>query len=353
WPSSSTASSTLVPVTVSHHSSNVPIIAGASAGAVAVLAIVGGLLAYFKFFRHGEGGRGEAMQHVHPEEGADLDPTPYGGQPSQGMVIVPEKPPISPPPFHHASSSIGSSMKSGMGGTVPGFQGGGGAGDYVGATHLASAHHGAVPVIIPAGAKRRESDYGQQTLPTPYMSVNPDAVASASGSPRQSIAGDTTTWSDTQSTANEKPPLSFSPFVITEGSQTSHNHHPRDTKAAYMAGSSSPIPRSPSIPGSEGSTKRDSVLSSSISYSPDNRRSRPLPIVPGNVSGMASPPPQRAESISSPRMSTQTMETAPTTRPFSPESRPMSPAELPPPSYDEAQRIRLRESATSSRQGQP
>lgn len=315
WRTSSTISSSAQPspVVAAQKSSNVGMIAGAIAAAVVVLAAVLGLIFYFKCFRRQDPGRGS---HI-----VDLGPPPTGlGAGFSSAAIAPEKAP-SLHPFTVGGGGIQGLTLVG-GGAGSSSSGGGGSGVFVQEKGAIAAAHNAAPVIVAGGAKRRESDYGQPTLPVLLRNAsqqhhsrsNTELLLSSSGSQRQSSVEGTTITDPTSTMApsSEKASVYFDP---------------------RMSGK----PLLADTPSNEGSTHRDSVTSSILS-SPGHRRGRPLPTIPGKISS-SSPTPD--SSITMSPNDRASMLGTPIPRPFSSESRPMSPMEQPPPSYDEAERVRL------------
>lgn len=190
-----------------------------------------------------------------------------------------------------------------------------------------TAARNATPFTGAGGAKRRESDSSQPILPAllrnptqQHSRRNTDPLVSSSSSQRHSSLEGTMLTDPTYTTA------------------------PSSEKASvYVDPRMSGMPLPAGTPSNEGSSHRDSVTSYLLS-SPGHKRGRPLPSIPDKASS-SSPPPDPSTAISAlDRASTLGRSTH---RPFSPESRPRSP-ELPPPSYDEAERIRRRESIANN-----
>ncbi|KAG8912884.1 hypothetical protein FRC01_004847 [Tulasnella sp. 417] len=204
--SSSSATATQDNVVVGHKSHKTAAIAGGIAGAVLFMAAVAGAVWYFKFFKAGGAGKGGHHGHHGGEKDGVEAGTGGGGGGGGGASGAPHAPGVghvahNVAPPHLGGTGVETSGVGGGGGGAGGPAGtapGGGAGmdtsavaggGYGGTAPPATgfegqfsvnslppgaslpAHH-AYPVIVPVGARRRESQGPQEmvnTLSTPWI----------------------------------------------------------------------------------------------------------------------------------------------------------------------------------------
>ncbi|KIO33149.1 hypothetical protein M407DRAFT_18011 [Tulasnella calospora MUT 4182] len=382
--SSASATATQDNIVVGHKSTKTAAIAGGAVGAVLFLAAVAGAIWYFKFWKAGGAGKGGHHGH-HGGEKDDIDGTAGGGGGASGAQHVPGHGHIAHnvAPHHLGGTGVETSGAGGGGGgaggpagTAPGGGGvgmdtsavaGGGyggtapptsglEGQYVNALpHGASApaHH-AYPVIVPVGARRRESQGPQDmvnTVSTPWIDPAQQQQQQQSGYyyPQQ---GPQQPWQNADPYTSASPaqypgsgPGWADQAYYTSQSGYSHNgaQYPADPR---MSQGGYPVdPRASgayyptSAPGhtspvNTASPNRTSVISSPSSV--DHPRHSLLPYM--NEYGAPQPGPSVASTPAPPTSTTDI-----SADPFDKHAEASASAaagpsdhELPPPSYDEA-----------------
>ncbi|KAG8943700.1 hypothetical protein FRC00_010994, partial [Tulasnella sp. 408] len=346
----------------------------------------------------------------------DPDPTSGGGAGSSGAAHAPGH-----APYGHSLNPNGSGIESsgvgggGIGANVPGAAGGGIGGQGPLPTGFEGSYtqpgaplppgaspptHHIYPVIVPVGARRRESGHGQpgvlNTVPTPWFDPNhhqqyhpqqpwsnADPFSYSSGPSGQYGVGTAAGWVDPAYSFAQRrqsmgrPYSPNDPFATPSGQQGHYGVSPRDSNASYFdpraSGADYPAANlaaaaSASQPTSDekanliaiNSSRTNSTSPSMTTYLLSTPGHGPLPSLPSTKPESSSTSPQPAAAP-----------TTTTTAPGSPEVRPMSTAEAsaapndpfetsnnnnteaeghqdpPPPSYAEAERSRSMDSSAT------
>ncbi|KIO16698.1 hypothetical protein M407DRAFT_33644, partial [Tulasnella calospora MUT 4182] len=415
------------PVVLGHKSQNIGAIAGGAAAGVVALALLIGLGFYFKFFGKG-GGWGKSGHHGHHGgEKGDIDPDPEsgGGAGSSGVAHAPGHAPHGHPIGPNGSGIETSGVSGGAGANVPGGAGGGFGGQglppmtgFEGSYTQpggplppgASPPAGHVyPVIMPVGARRRESGHSQpgmlNTVSTPWFDPNQqqqyypqqqqpwgNADPFAYPSSGQYGMGVAAGWADPANNSSQRPQSmahSYNPndpFATPVGRQDQFNSNPRDSKASYFdpraSGADHPPANAGMVAAAPAASRRPTSDQKTTLIALDNSRTNStsptmtsyLLSTPGHTRSPSLPPIQPEPSSGSPQPAAApaTTTNTTTTTASSPAVRPMSTTEAssaagdpfnndsntpdaegqqsdepPPPSYAEVERSRSMDSSTT------
>ncbi|KAG8909983.1 hypothetical protein FRC01_006613 [Tulasnella sp. 417] len=365
------------PTSTHHTSQKVGVIVGSICAAVVVLAIIVSLVCYLKF--RGKGGGGPRADHS-PRKSirADLDLS-TGGVESSGVVYGFEQAPQpsalysggavgGPTTGEGAVTSASSRPGEGYGGqNLPAGAGFGSSypSPYIRPPQTSPAPAYYQPTTTPTSFQGRSSDHGQPSAPStpPTTWTNSSRQRERSGltidtlgtsssssiSSRQSIAGGVSLTDPVNASQSsiDKPWMNppYGPYAGL-ARQAKPRRAPRTPRPSYLNTLTPETTQYLTSPPREEMSGQDPTASSvPPATSPPQRRSRPLPNIPGTAS--SSPPPAQISAVPPPVLAQPSARLPPTMARYSFDVETGSPSSNePPPSYYRMERSRLREPAS-------